>query len=58
MDSLHLDAKVLHLCILECTVNCENENEAIEGIALASTPLAVADMGEAYASWEERIKIG
>jgi len=47
MDSLHLNAWELRLGILECTVNGEHKNEAGESVTLASTPLAIADMGEA-----------
>ena len=47
MDSLHINAWELRLGILECTVNGEHKNEASESVTLASTPLAIADMGEA-----------
>ncbi len=47
MDSLHLYAWELRLGILECTVNGEPKNVASESVTLASTPLTIADMGEA-----------
>ena len=43
----NLNAWELRLGILESTVNGEHKNEAGECVTLASTLLAIADMGEA-----------
>ncbi len=46
MDSRHLDARKTRLSILERMVNSKHKNKACESVALASAPLAIADMGE------------
>ena len=47
MNSLHLNTREVRLGVLERAIDGDYKNKASESVALASTHLAVAYMGEA-----------